>query len=215
MRSELITPSCTNGTTGANGSIAASRSDVQRRRRPRQVDDQQLVGHPCALGDHPRCQRRRQVVKRQREDREVELPVGSVDRGGVHLTHSGPLVLAEVAGGDGCHRGRLDVGDGELGGGMPFEQLARTARRVPTRVRGSWDRARRPPRRGRCARTSPCCRRIRPSTPGRDITLRFVPSSTSSRSRYSGRSVCSSRSRHDASGPPRGMRSMSVIGEAM
>jgi hypothetical protein len=42
-----------------------------------------------------------------------------------------------------------------------------------------------------------------------------VRSSTSSRSRYSGRSVCNHRSSHDASGRPRGMLSMSKICMAM
>ena len=52
------------------------------------------------------------------------MPVRRVDRGRVHLAHRRPRMLAEITGGDGRHRCGLDVGDRELGGGMPFEQLA-------------------------------------------------------------------------------------------
>ena len=118
---------------------------------------------------------------------------------------------AELAGGDRGHRCRLDVGDGELGGGMPFEQLARqpAVSRAEFEDLGVGHVGHLVERDVR--ELLGVAERTRRSTPAPGSRCASRPSSTSSRSRYSRRSVCSSRSRHDAFGPPRGMRSMSTI----
>src|SRR6476659_4900778 len=63
-------------------------------------------------------------MKRKREHGQVEMAVGCVDCGGVHLPDRRPRVIAEVTCLDRRDGLRLDVGHRHRGPRMPFEQLA-------------------------------------------------------------------------------------------
>ena len=120
-----------------------------------------------------RGQRRRQVMKRQHEHREVELAVGGVDRGRVHPPDGDPRMLAELAFGDRRHRRLVDVGDGQLEPSDASRAACATSRRGPRRARGSSGPERRRPRRARSRRTSRCRRTAHRSTRARGSTLRL------------------------------------------
>src|SRR6476646_4888080 len=94
-------PSCTKGMNGVNGSIVASRTRCNG------------VG---GLG---------MSMITSLSAARVPSAIAADDGDGVHLSYGRPRVLAEIACRHRGHRCGLDVGDGELGGGMPFKQLAR------------------------------------------------------------------------------------------